>query len=124
MITIRECAEVLCDDCDDGCWVDGEGGIPHWASLAEAIAYLTDTGWTLPPAGRAGGPVVCPACTARRICADQGHTWLPPAACRCQGRLPAHRQHGCRAWRDCAMCGYFEEITNHENTEMTERMEG
>ena len=104
MITHRECAVVVCDDC--GTEVR-DGQIPHWASESAARDDLADMGWDIYPDGQA----ICPGCTAERVCAGLGHSFLPPAECRCQGRIPAHRD-GCTPWLNCARCGHCEPVSS------------
>jgi hypothetical protein len=117
MIRTVTCVVVECDDCKDAYWENGDfGGIPHWKTVEEAIQEMAGDGDAEDPDEYAwvfldGGHVVCPYCWTARICAAEGHEFLPPMPCRCQGRNAEHAENGCPDWQLCGRCNHREPVS-------------
>ena len=71
-VSRRACFTVRCDGC--GQTASTSGRPAHWASVRAAHTAMAapQWAWVISPASQ-----LCPACGARRLCAQQGHVWGP-----------------------------------------------
>ena len=104
------CYVVSCDTCGIAYnQTGGDGYIVHFDGPDDAIAAISDCGWTLTE----NGDPRCLSCTADIRCARNGHDYGPWYPCHCNGCIPDHARFGCGLIRFCEEdgCGHSERTT-------------
>lgn len=90
------CYVVTCDHCRALFDQDADY-VVHFDTEDDAIAFITEHGWTLTTTG---GPI-CHSCTALIVCGRDGHQYSDWFPCACHGAMPEHALFGCGLFRIC-----------------------
>lgn len=101
------CYIVTCTDCRTVFDETGSDLIVHFDTPDQAIAYVTEHGWTFTDAGDPR----CHRCTTHIRCARDGHDYSPWHPCHCRGQIPDHALFGCGLFRFCHDCAHHETAT-------------
>jgi hypothetical protein len=99
------CYIARCDECRLAYDETGDGYVAHFADRDNALAVITDVGWSVD----VNGTIVCPRCFCRR----RGHDYSPWIVCFCNGSVIEHALNGCGFYRDCRHngCDFYEFAT-------------